>query len=72
MNQVLGDVKILPLTGRTRTRRRQPLTLGHGMGKAATLLPVTPHTLMGNLVPNHLQTTWFWVRVLYGAEQRPS
>ena len=28
------------------------------MGKAATLLPVTPHTLMGNLVPNHLQTTW--------------
>ena len=55
MNQVLGDVKILPLTGRTRTRRRQPLALGHGMGKAATPLPVTPHTLMGNLVPNHLQ-----------------
>ena len=72
MNQVLGDIKILPLTGRTRAWCRQPLTLGHRMGKAATPLPVTPRTLMGNLVPNHLQMTCFWVRVLYGAEQLPS
>ena len=71
VNEVLDDIKILLLTGGTRARHRQPFALGHGAGKAATSFLVTPRTRMGNLVPNHLQTTCFWVRVLYGAEQLP-